>query len=132
MLFALLLTFALRWALRVIFEIHMLFALLLTFALFVGRVGCKLFWFVIRPASNVCPFFVRAMRTVSNLLVLFALLFSCHLNFLLSQVARFVFLAIVLSKVVIFCRPCVNVRALVVLLLQTCLSVVFVFLGLQS
>ena len=35
----------------------MLFVLLLTFALFVGRAGYKVFWFVIRPASNVCPFF---------------------------------------------------------------------------
>ena len=31
----------------------------------------KLFWFVICPASNVCPFFLRAVRAVSNLLALF-------------------------------------------------------------
>ena len=157
MLIALLLTVLPRLGtLRAIFEIYMLFALLLTFALsllvgfagyfwnsyvvflavtfafFVGRAGYKLFWFVIRPGSNVCPFFVRAKWAVSNLLALFAMLSSSHLNFLMSQVARLVFLAIVLSKVVIFCRPCVIVRELVVLLLQTCLSVVFIFLGLQS
>ena len=47
---------AVLWALKAIFEIRMLFALPLTFALFVGRAGCKLFWFVIPHASNVCPF----------------------------------------------------------------------------
>ena len=63
-LFALLLTFAfvlhrLCGLFLIWYVLNMLFALLLTFALVLyGLCGLFLIWYLVRPAFNVCPFFV--------------------------------------------------------------------------
>ena len=98
------------------------FTYFLIFAFCLLRLSFFPVWFCLFPTYpscfSPCPLFGLCGRFLS----------SCYLTFLMSKVARFLSLCPDLN----FCRPCFIVRVLVVLLFHTCLSVVIIFLGLQS